>query len=168
MPGGFNVELTVPFGWQVIPAAASPLLHATNPLIYALLEGNEHKHPPHEPVDEHGPLARLETRLNLLLVLVTRLLQAQSALPPVATLNISPERICWQCETPVPVGETLRMQLYPDPALPQPLELCGQVVAGEPGVTTLVIQHPDEAEAMAWQRWLFRLHRRQVAKIRAQ
>jgi Atypical PilZ domain, cyclic di-GMP receptor len=170
MSAGFQVDLILPLRWQVTTTAACRSRQLTNACVYAILDGYTEAVTATEVASAATPVERLEAKVNLLLALMTRLLQAQDQdSPPGAhAVQLSTQQISWQSEVQGIPGQQLSVQLFLDPRLPQPLTLCGVVCTSAPGLTCLELDHPAEQEAAAWQRWLFRQHRQQIAKLRGQ
>lgn len=168
MSAGLQVDLILPLRWQVTTTAVCRSRQLTNASIYAILDSYTEAATAAEVATVTAPVERLEAKVNLLLTLLTRLVQQQDqvAAPAEHAVQLSAQHIHWQSEVPVLPEQRLWVELFLDPRLPQPLSLCGVVVASGSGQIGLELEHLDEHEAAAWQRWLFRQHRQQIAKRR--
>lgn len=166
MTDGFHVELNLPMHWQRCASAMCRGQQGINASVYAILDGYETAASISEGHAPAAPITRLEAKVDLLMALVTRLLHEQHSSPAVHALQLSAQQIIWAADTQELLNQTLAVQIYLDPRLPQPLTLCGTVQAAPAGQICLSLEHPDELEAAAWQRWLFRQHRHQIARLR--
>ncbi|MBI3562468.1 MAG: PilZ domain-containing protein [Gammaproteobacteria bacterium] len=166
MTTGLTVDLVLPFSWQISPAGACDRQQPTNALVYSIADSCAEVAPRTEPIHKQDGLLRVEAKLNLLLALVTQVVQSRvPGLLPVR-LRVSIASLAWPSTQPVTPGTVLSVQLVLDPSLPQPLYLCGVVVPGLTDWVTLQLQHASETDETAWQRWVFRQHRQYVARSR--
>ncbi len=116
-------------------------------------------------------LLRIESKLDLLMELVVRLMP--DALPAQQDLWLGVEGIGWQDAQAVDLrpGDSLCCHLYPDSRIPLALHLSGRVLRlqnqGALCAVALAYQGLSEEEGELLQRYIFRLHRRQIARGRA-
>ncbi len=166
MTDGFHVDLNLPFHWRLCASEVCRAQQGINSSVYAILDGYDAVATISDNHTTTSSVARLEAKVDLLMALVTRLLQEQQSPPAIQAVQLSAQQIIWTGDTQNLINQSLAVQLFLDPRLPQPLTLCGIVQATTPGQICLSLQHPDDLEAAAWQRWLFRQHRHHIAKLR--
>jgi hypothetical protein len=131
---------------------------------------------PSEFGDEHEPisqdLARLESKLNLLLGLVGQLVAVHFPQPPARAVKLSPAGVEWLGEeTMLPQGETGVVEIYLNGLCPRPLKCPGRIERVEladgggyhtvASFTALSASVREHLEKM-----IFRHHRRSVAMAR--
>jgi len=118
----------------------------------------------------HEPFKRLETRLDLLLSLVTEMMTASGKLPPSHAINLSAGGFCVQTQTGDAVDFTdnalLQVRLYLDPQFPRPLNLCVQLVDVQLGNFTVRFCPLEGRLQDLLDKYIFRQHRRAVALAR--
>lgn len=172
MSEGLVVELTLPFRWRDSGLPECRSVQATNRAVYELMTSYEEKTGPRttERQPLHTELAHIEAKLSLVLQLLTHVIHQQTPLPAVLSLQLSASHVAWQTATAtqqlIP-AQDLELTLHLDPRIPLPVYLCGQVESvATDGWASVQLQHHDEAEADEWERWLFRQHRRLVARSR--
>lgn len=111
-------------------------------------------------------LLRLDLKLNLLLQIVGEALVAQRPLPEAVDLRLTALGAEWAGAGAADVW--LELELFLAPSLPRPLVLFARVLpAPAPGLTRVVFEGMGEAVQAAFEKYLFRLHRRAVARRRA-
>lgn len=117
--------------------------------------------------DNSSPeLQALQGRMDLLLLLVGQLSQqlGQGTRPAAVPVQIAAEAIEWQAAEALVEGEGV-LELHLHEACPQPLRLGGTLQAsGTEGRYRFCPQLPDPDAADAWERHIFRHHRRAVAR----
>lgn len=169
MTSRFHVELELPFAWQIGSLPICQVKQRTNSTVFQLLENYEVPAAVHEASNKDDRnVQRLEAKLDLVVQLLRRLLEQQQEPPPMLPLRLAPTELAWPAQAALDLGSAIELVIYLDPRLPQPVYLCGQVTSNEAGWVIVSLQHPDESATEAWQRWLFRQHRQQVAKLRGQ
>ena len=169
MTSRFHVELELPFAWQICPVPLCQSRQTTNSSVFNLLESYDFTAAAHEADHKiDRDIQRVEAKLDLVLQLLRRMLEQHQNPPPAASLRLAPLEVAWPVKVDMEMNSTVQLDIYLDPRLPQPVYLCGHVVTNEAGWVIVTLHHPDESAAEAWQRWLFRQHRHQIAKIRGQ
>lgn len=117
-------------------------------------------------------LARLEFKLNLVLDLLSTLINQSQERPPVHQVKIGARQVSWMtgADDAPAVGETGILELYVHPLYVRPLRLPGQIntveARGKQLLVTLALFELEPAAQEALERWLFLHHRRAVAQIR--
>lgn len=142
------------------------LLRALNALEERPAESGEEGH--------SAEMRRLESRLDLALVLLGRLLREREAVPDPRELRMSAAGIAWTPGEPVPaVGATGVIEVYLTTHAPQPLSLPATIQAsgdeaGNPGEfpREAVFEDPGDSVRDALEKLIFRYHRREVADHR--
>ena len=117
---------------------------------------------------ESEALQALETKLDLLIQLVTQLLGQQQSLPPGQTVHLAASGIEWHSRAPLPSRGWL--ELFLESRLPRALKLAveNRQHEVEPGVWQICSRFASlEAEVRTHlEKWVFRRHRREIAHRR--
>lgn len=114
----------------------------------------------------------LETKVDLLLLLVSAGLKGMEPAPPVYPCVLGGQYIHWGCGDPAAfpdVGERCCLALFLRPRIAMPLILPGimqAVIPGQGGVWCQLHFHLDEHVQESLDRLIFRHHRREVARSR--
>jgi hypothetical protein len=112
-------------------------------------------------------LARLETKVNLLLELVGQILAALGPRPPATLVRFNAHGAQWHPLQPVQAGEHGLLEIWLKPSLPQPLTLPANVThVTKDGQVKAGLVPPGEAIADLIEKLAFRHHRRHVAGVR--
>ncbi|MCW8943508.1 MAG: PilZ domain-containing protein [Sedimenticola sp.] len=127
----------------------------------------------HDTEDESGELARVEAKLDLLLDMVSRLLQHTASTAIESEVEIWLEGLSWSLagQTELAVNQQLTLFLYLDSHLTQPLELIVSVTEvrlqehGSEVEARFVGQSEQVSDLIA--KYIFRQHRRIVAQEKA-
>ncbi len=175
--GELSWEDRLPLAWRPAPAdhaAETPRLYESAlTRLNAILTVGEAL--ASELPDEGSPrtqdLVRLEARLNLLLAMVGELLAAQRPRPAARAVRLGGSWVEWEDPHPPAVGETLAVELYLNPSLPDAVTLPAVVAAvNRPGSgqATVHATFPDLPPNVrnALEKLIFRWHRRRVAEHR--
>jgi hypothetical protein len=129
----------------------------------------------HESLKDESPallheLQRLEFKLNMVLRLVAELTVRSHGLPPIQKINLSSHGLEWFGADAPAVGATGLLQLYINPALPQPLKIPSAVASertqDDLRVAQLHFVGMSEAVGELLAKLIFRHHRRLVAGAR--
>ena len=171
---GLVFEDTLPLSWTPGPLVEGSELARLNAdnhqllgAVYSLEEGRVH-----EALKDESPalvheLQRLEFKLNILLRLTAEMSLRHSALPAPRKIRLAARGLEWLGADAPAVGSTGTLQLYINPAVPQPLKLSCAVASERQidsqraaqlrfhGVSTLVVELIDKL--------IFRHHRRLIA-----
>lgn len=173
---GLLYEDRLPLHWQPTEAAVaeggSSHVDEANAEFLRIMVALE-EHPP-EPTEERPEIAhemrRLESKVDLLLSMVSRLLVRQRPLPDPVPLRLSGAGIEWLSSQAPVKGEYLLLDLYLCRDFPLPLLLTGKVaqVTEEPaGRRTTVIFEGLGGTVRDWlDKIVFRQHRRRIAHSR--
>ncbi len=174
---GLVFEDTLPVGWTAGPLVEGSELARLNAdnhqllgAVYSLEETRVH-----EALKDESPalmleLQRLEFKLNILLRLTAEISIRNSALPAAQKVRLTSHGLEWLGAGAPAVGATGLLQLYVNPAVPQPLKLSCTVARERRvdsqrvaqlrfnGVSELVVELIDK--------FIFRHHRRLIAGSR--
>ncbi|EHQ51976.1 MULTISPECIES: PilZ domain-containing protein [Ectothiorhodospira] len=116
-------------------------------------------------------LLRIESKVNLLVEMVSLLLHAHARIPPPVPLRISAEGLGWVQPESLPPGQALCLSFYLCPQFPRPLTLYARVTsceAAESGYDLSVLfQGMSPALEDGIQKMVFRRHRRSIAQSRS-
>lgn len=175
--GELSWEDWLPLAWRAAPAGSaaetSHLYDSALTRLNAILTVGEALGV--EPSEDGPPRAqdmvRLEARLNLLLAMVGELLAAQRPRPAARAVRLGGAWIEWRDPQPPAVGDTLAVELYLNPSLPDAVTLPAVVDAvhrPESGQETVHASFPDLPPNVrnALEKLIFRWHRRRVAEQR--
>jgi hypothetical protein len=127
-----------------------------------------------ETLDERqllgADLARLETKLNLLLDMTGALLSREGLLPASVPVELTSRSIRWESDRPPKPGDFLEIALYPCTGLPKPVVLVAVVhdVQATAAGFRVDAEWFELAQALndALEKMIFRNHRRRVALTR--
>lgn len=173
---GLTLEETLPLTWEplALPLEESERLRisrddeATLRLV-ALLD-DFRPDAAEEPGAAASELAHIDFKLNVLLMLVSRLLAEGRQFPPAVPVRISARGLEWVSATPVPATGGLLVSLYLQPPYPRPLTLPARPVAIEPTAggqrVRVMFEGLTESAEDALERLIFRNHRRRIAQSR--
>ena len=181
------VACRLPLEWRALPAAPEAgalarYAHAAVQVLQGELTADERRRIEPRGEDDAAilqELHRVEAKLDLLLDLFAEWHQREQGLPPAVDCRWSVVDLQWESaalpaglaahtESPAPVP--VLVQLYPGPRSLRPLELPGTltIASGPAGVhCQLVYGALGDLFADTLGRYLFRLHRREVAETRA-
>jgi hypothetical protein len=172
---GLTCEEEMPFEWTVVETLPGEqqlaAQHVSNEALIRACEALEETHRPgEEPSEFAHELARIESKLNLVLELLGDWLRSHGELPPRRVVRFNAAGLEWQAPEGPAKGALVQLRLHLCPAFPRPLQLHGEVLhskAGTESVRTLVrFVGISEGVADGLERLIFRRHRREVAQIR--
>jgi hypothetical protein len=172
---GLTCEEEMPFEWTVVEDLPGEqqlaAQHVSNEALIRACEALEETHRAGEEFSELAhELARIESKLNLVLELLGEWLRAHGELPPRRVLRFNATGLEWQAPEGPPAGALVQLRLHLCPAFPRPLQLHGEVQHSEPGTGSVhtVVRFTGIPEGVAdgLERLIFRRHRREVAQIR--
>ena len=121
-----------------------------------------------EPGEAPAPeLQAIQNRLDLLITLVTQLTLRElgGERPPAADLQIGVDRLHWPADGGLEAGPGV-LELHLQAAYPEPLLLAGELTL-EDGGAGLRLAALEEPVSDAWQKYVFRHHRRELARRQA-
>lgn len=171
---GLHYEDSLPLRWRRLNLAELSSAH--------IVEANAEFLRVMEAFEEHGPersdespelaheILRIESKLNLLLDLMGRLLARQLKLPPPVPVSLGADHLAWTAPRAPAVGEMVLVEIYLRPEYPSPITLPAKVVSVAPDNegkrTTVEIATLDQEVREWWEKTIFRHHRRQIAHAR--
>lgn len=173
---GLLYEDSLPLQWR--PLAEGPALtevvrqNEFNEQVMGFI-GVVDEHPA-EVTDEHAPfmqeLARVESKLNLLLGLVGQLVAVHFPLPPLRAVRLSPVGVTWIADEALHPGDFGLVEIYLSLRCPHPLTFFGKVdrVEAAAGGYRVNVQFVEMGEMLRGhlEKIIFRHHRRRVALAR--
>ena len=117
--------------------------------------------------DFDSEIERLEYKINLVIQMLGQLTQPSQARPKPVLLRLGAETIAWQ-DSQAQIGQRYIVTLYLNETVAIPIQACVEIVEKSANwcVGRFTSQTPDEQSA--WERWVFRLHRRQIAHEKEQ
>jgi hypothetical protein len=172
---GLVCEEEMPLEWSVVEAlpadAHLAALHVSNEALIRACESLEEVHRPADEAPEVAyELARIESKLNVVLELLGEWLKRQGDMPPVRQVRFNASGMEWTAPDGPPGGALVHVRVHLCSAFPKPLNLYGEVVDREQGsdaVRTVVkLLGVSQSVADGLERMVFRRHRRAVAQAR--
>lgn len=173
---GLHYEDRLPLRWQpaIPPVADGGLSHVdeANAEFLRVMAAIEEHFP--EPAEEHPEIAhemrRLESKVDLLLSMVSRLLVRQRPLPEAVPLRLSATGIEWLSSQAPAEGDHVQLELYLCRDFPLPLLLTGKVMQVTAEASSRRITVIFEGLGVTVRDWvdkiIFRQHRRRIARSR--
>lgn len=177
---GVSYDGTLYLGWKSRSGSpeSTPFLESDRDerLLRALLlfQESHHREGTEDGGERSTEMVRIEAKLDLLFDLVCQLLKgdAKDAEPCPARLWM--DRVSWitTSENPPSVGEPLWLSLFLDPDIPQPLRLPVRVTEVQREETSgcrieATIENLEDSLDDLWGRFIFRQHRRMIARQKA-
>ena len=115
--------------------------------------------------DFDSDIQRLDHKIDLVIQMLGQLIKTQQTRPASTLLRLGAETIAWQ-NPQAKVGQEYLITLFLFEAIAVPIQALVRITEldGEWCTAQFVSQSADEQSA--WERWVFRQHRRQVAHTR--
>lgn len=166
MSGNILLERSLPLHWSPQPPQAVMPDSQHNQLVLSLLDNLEDTTVRNPEQESNPEWLRIETKLNVIMQLLGQLLQARQPLPPPLALRFTSDTLAWQVEQAPPAGTLIAVAIYPDPELPMAIQFLARVVNYDAPWLEVDMHGLSEDQMAMWSRWIFRQHRRQVARTR--
>jgi hypothetical protein len=115
--------------------------------------------------DFDSEVHRLEHKLDLVIQMLGQLLHTQQTRPASVLLRLGAETIAWR-HPAAKVGEQYRVTLFLYESIALPVQAIVEIKDVEEDWCTAQFVSQSSDEQSAWERWVFRQHRRQVAHNR--
>lgn len=163
---GLHVEQELALVWHRRDSVAAPPCNsADNLAILNYLEARDEagSAPAGREADSNSDLARLEHKLDLALNMLGLLLKQQQAPVPPRRVRLSTAELGWQGRLPLETGTPLWLEVFLEPAS-RPLCLAGELRKNEEDQIRIRLQLQEPAVRDAFEKWIFRQHRRAVAR----
>lgn len=168
----------MPFRWRKLDSAPGEAellrIYSDNQrLMEVILSCDDTPLDSEQAMDKDGAkeIKRLEAKINLLLGWVGMVLQQQQQLPPSQEIVLSANGLKFFTDAQLSLNDQLMVELFIEPHYPQAFVVPATVIevnsdnAGDTEVKNVMVRFADASEMN--QQWLdkyvFRLHRRQVA-----
>lgn len=166
---GLVLEDRLPLHWRVAeaPDALSPLQLSNEETLRVILSLDEH----HVEASDENPefaheVQRLETKINLILELVSQVLARQLQLPEALPVRLSAHEIEWEAAVAPAAGSSVLLEIYACPRYPRPLFLPATVKDSSGGRVRAVFDDLGAPVQDLIEKLIFRHHRRQIAATR--
>lgn len=166
---GLLLEDRLPLHWRVAvtPDAAPQLQLSNEETLRVILSLDEH----HVEASDENPefaheVQRLESKINLILELVSQLLARQLQLPEALPVRLSAHEIEWETATAPAVGSSVLIETYVCPNYPRPLFLPATVIDSSGGRARAEFDDLGEPVQELLEKLIFRHHRRLIAASR--
>lgn len=174
---GITYTDSLPVDWEVLPALPGDgeqhrYNRANEELLENLLLRDEASQESEESEEGSGQehFKRIETKLDLLLSLVTEMMTANGSLPQQHTLTLGARGLCVhgheQDLTPLKEGSLLRVRLFLDAQFPRPLDVYGHLVDVQADCFTVTYCPLGVHLQDLMDKMVFRSHRRAIALSR--
>jgi hypothetical protein len=167
MHGTILLERALPLSWTLLPEAPPALDTEQNHLVFNLLDNLEDPVSRKTEGDNANEWQRIEAKLNVIMQLLSQLLQSRQSAQPAVVVRCSSDSLAWQVEQLAPVGSLLQVTLSPENSIPMAITFTARVFEVKDGWMEVDMHGLSEEEQMIWSRWVFRQHRRQVAQARS-
>ena len=166
---GISLDATLPLDWEeetsVITSILEQRRHGNLNLLKALAAvETATKESDDVPESMRKSLERVESKLDVLLMLVAQLTLDAAPLPSDREISLSQACISWKepsSNTPL-AGQTLKIRIFLSPRIPQPLVVRAIVRNSESGQISADLSGLDEELSEWLTRTIFRYHRRAV------
>lgn len=166
MRGHILFETALPLSWTVLSDESPALADSHNHVLFKLLEYLGDPILQNPDAEYANDFVRIEAKLNVIMHLVSQLLQTRQPQPPAVTIRFTSDTLAWRVDNPPPPGTRLHVSLYPDHSIPLSLDFVAKVCGVSNGWLEVDMHGLNEDELAIWSRWVFRQHRRQVAQAR--
>lgn len=181
LSAGLVMEAVMPLAWQSETGVRnekwgltpnSGFSEKNERLLRVALLSDEHQP---ERVDEEaghpGELLRIESKLDLVLELLSELLATSGAALHTRSVHLTARGLEWVEPGPVPAADSMVIvSLLPDPGLPRPLSFSARVLQVSPEAqgsrVRVQFEVAGDAATELLERLIFRHHRRQVAQMK--
>ncbi len=126
-----------------------------------------------DEIEHDSGLMRVEAKLDMVLDLLSMLLQKESNRPAASGIRLTAKGLEWVCsDVPPELDAAIWISLYLDPRLPLALQLASKVVSVERDgesrhIVLCQFVELDEGVQQLLEKMIFRYHRRQVAMSKA-
>ena len=173
---GLVCHETIPLSWSVVAEAS--LAEAQSSVVVVNEERlrviNSLDDYCSEAVEDHPALShelqKLDFKLNLILEMVGQLVSAGLQPQGVMPVVLSSKRLSWLCQEPPALGSWLKIELFLHDRYPFPVIFFGRVDLVEEeeqgSRVELALQPLSEQGQEQFEKYLFRCHRRQIARAR--
>jgi hypothetical protein len=166
---GLVLEDRLPLSWHVneSPDAAAHLQLSNEETLRVILSLDEH----HAEASDENPefvheVQRLETKINLILELVSQILASQLQLPKVQAVRLSAQEIEWAADNAPTTGSHVLIEAYVCPRYPRPLFLPATVKESGGGRARALLDDLGAPVQDLLEKLIFRHHRRLIAATR--
>jgi hypothetical protein len=161
------VEINLPFSWELKQTDTEPVQSSYNTLAYSLLAQEFDSHVISEHTG-HDNFARVEQKLDLILVLLAGLLNKNQSIPKTKLLRLGADTISWM-NPEAEVQQTYCVSLYlSESHAAFPLRLVVTITHCEAGWCEASIEAQTPEQQSCWEKWVFRQHRRLIQDKRSQ
>lgn len=171
MTEGISIEATLPLDWNsdpaFSPAAVEMRKHGNIALLqaFAAIDSISHEHEHDVPEAVRKSLDRIESKLDVVLMLLANLSRQSPTLPQDKPVSLHSDRISWLENMTTPqIGQPLLVRLFLNPRIPQPLFLQAtvqEVNQQSSAVQVIATLNETDEELNEWlTRTIFRYHRR--------
>jgi hypothetical protein len=166
---GLVLEDRLPLRWRASETAdAAPTLQLSNEeTLRVILSLDEH----HAEASDENPefaheVQRLETKINLILELVSQVLARQLQLPEALPVRLSAHEIEWETASAPASGSLVLIEAYACPRYPRPLFLPATVKESGGGRVRAELDDLGAPVQDLLEKLIFRHHRRLIAATR--
>jgi len=160
------LEKELPFAWALLKAEDSYLEFPMNHIAYSLI-GQEDTQDGSQGNEADSELQRIEYKVNLILQMLGQMMRANTVLPEKTSIQLGADEIAWHHPAAV-IDQNYRITLYLNEDHGLPIDMLVKVKKIDSGWCHAQIGQQRADEQSAWERWVFRQHRRNIAIARAQ
>ena len=161
---GISVELNIPFGWYAVPNEDEcQRTTDSNINTFTLLETHQEHALRQGDAKTNLDIERLESKLNVIIQMVNQLIQSNQPMPDHKLVKLSTQGMCWQEQAPPAQDSLVQLTLYLAPEIAQPVHFYARITDLSGGMVKAKFVHLDEREENLLSKWIFRIHRRDIA-----
>ncbi len=176
--GGLFCDVNLPLEWSPLTGSCSGLSpsveHANQNCLKIVLGLDDGMH---EGPDENAELSqafqRMDFKINIILELVGQLVSQSIQMPISTDIKLGPKAVQWLASTSPPeLGQMIQIKTYLDARFPFPFLIFGSVISVTPvkGGDCIVMETAQENaySLELLEKYIFRCHRRQIARIKSE
>ena len=168
---GLALEDRLPLSWTVCDTSNLGSLQLANQDTLRIILALEEHIPEAEERGANAPeLARIDFKLNLVLDLVSKLLERHLVLPAPRLTRLTPEVVEWVADDGPSAGSNVEVQLFLCNRYPRAIVLPGRVTGTSTGAdglrTSVSFEGLGDTVKEELEKLIFRRHRRLVAQAR--
>ena len=160
------LEKELPFKWSLLKTDDSNFEFPMNHIAYSLIEQKDEQHNLNGG-EADSELQRIEYKVNLILQMLSQMMQSNLSVPEKMIIQLGADEIAWYYPD-AEINQRYRITLILNEDHCLPINMIVRVKKLESGWCHAQIEQQRADEQSAWERWVFRQHRRNIALARAQ
>ena len=158
------LEIQVPFVWSTPDNEDDVINGSMNRVAFSLLDQDE-DWDIEKDKQADTDLHRLEHKIDLIMQMLSQILQNKTSIPQQTLLRLGASEVSWYAPE-VKAGERYAIVIHLNNRTSIPIQALVTITETESGWCHGQLQGLRPDELSAWERWVFRHHRRQIASSR--